>query len=304
MSDVRLAMVVPTYNRPDDLRKLLDSIRGQSRSLDQLIIVDGSDDPIDGVVADFPDLSVDYVRVRPPSLAAQRNAGMATLRDDITHAGYLDDDIVLEPDAVERMTAFLESAGADVGGAAFSIINQPEGGRGLGLKKLLGLQGKVGSVTQTGHATHIPYVTETVETDWLYGGATVWKREVIDEFAYDEWYVGHGYLEDVDYSYRVSRKYRLFVLGDARLWHFSRPMTAESQIKFGRQLIYNRVYLARKMGFPPLLIAWGVMLQMLANFALCIVQPGRLTFRRFLGTWGGLWAVLSGQSKPIGAILK
>ena len=24
-------------------------------------------------------------------------------------------------------------------------------------------------------------------------------------FDYDEWYIGHGYLEDLDFSYRVSR---------------------------------------------------------------------------------------------------
>src|SRR3546814_19485358 len=66
----------------------------------------------------------------------------------------------------------------------------------------------------------IPFVQQTVATDWLYGGATLFRREVIDRYSYDEWYIGHGILEDLDFSYRVRQQSRLFVVGDARVWHF------------------------------------------------------------------------------------
>lgn len=105
----RLAIVIPTKDRPDDLRKLLDSLRSQSRRPDQVIVVDGSNPDVSHVVAEFRELPLDYVRVYPPSLARQRNAGMARLAGDITLAGYLDDDIVLERDAVEAMMRFWEA---------------------------------------------------------------------------------------------------------------------------------------------------------------------------------------------------
>src|SRR5712691_8256306 len=102
----KLAFVVPTKDRPDDLRRMLASLRAQTRPPDQLIVVDGSDPDVHDVVAEFSDLKADYVRVFPPSLARQRNAGMQQLRTDIALAGYLDDDVVLEPDAIEKMLAY------------------------------------------------------------------------------------------------------------------------------------------------------------------------------------------------------
>ena len=38
---VKLAYVVPTKDRPDDLRKLLESLAAQTRAPDQIVIVDG-----------------------------------------------------------------------------------------------------------------------------------------------------------------------------------------------------------------------------------------------------------------------
>ena len=45
------------------------------------------------------------------------------LRPEITHAGYLDDDVVLELDAVYEMASFWVTAGSDIGGAAFNVVN-------------------------------------------------------------------------------------------------------------------------------------------------------------------------------------
>ena len=138
---VALAYVVPTMNRPEDLGKLLRSLERQTRKPEQIIVVDGSDEDktVDGLVAQFDSLPLEYVRVFPPSLARQRNAGMAKLRDDIEVAGYLDDDLILDDDATERMAAFWEAAAPDTGGAAFNITNQP-GTRGGFTAKVSGLR--------------------------------------------------------------------------------------------------------------------------------------------------------------------
>src|SRR5688572_15871486 len=114
----KIALVVPTKDRPDDLRKMLASLETQTRKPDQLIVVDGSEPEVRFVVEEFAAaLAPDYVRVFPPSLARQRNAGMNAVRPEITLAGYIDDDIVLEPEAVRCMLDFWDAAGPDVGGA-------------------------------------------------------------------------------------------------------------------------------------------------------------------------------------------
>ena len=199
---IQLAYVIPTKDRPDDLRKMLASVARQSRLPQQIVVVDGSEPEIDHVLQEFPELPLTYVRVFPPSLSKQRNAGMAAIHPTITHAGYMDDDLELEANATEKMFLFLEAAAPEVGGFAFSVINQPLA-RSPGLARFFLLNDpRPGRLLCSGFQTQIPFVKENIFTDWLYGGATIWTRPVISEFQYDEWYIGTGYLEDVDYSAR------------------------------------------------------------------------------------------------------
>ena len=75
----RIAFVVPTKDRPDDLRRMLNSIEAQSVHPEEVIVVDGSKDSIEELVKEFPILRIKYVRCYPPSLAKQRNVGMAAV---------------------------------------------------------------------------------------------------------------------------------------------------------------------------------------------------------------------------------
>jgi len=166
----KIAFVVPTKDRPDDLRRMLKSIQAQSVHPDQLIIVDGSTVPMENLSEEFPDLTVEYVRVYPPSLSRQRNAGMERLSASITLAGYLDDDLVLEEGALEAMLSYWEQAGADVGGAVFNIIDvrRPYG---TWLKWLFLMDcWRRGAILRSGYHTMICPVSETTYVQWIFGG--------------------------------------------------------------------------------------------------------------------------------------
>jgi GT2 family glycosyltransferase len=301
----RIAYVVPTKDRPDDLDTLLASLARQTRPADQIVVVDGGDRPVTDIVARHSALPIDYVREYPPSLARQRNAGMARVAPDITVAGYLDDDLVLEPDASERMYAFWEAADRDVGGAAFNILNQPHANASA-LTRLFLLNGRTpGAMLPSGWPSQIPTLGRTVETEWLYGGATLWRREVLREFGYDEWFVGHGYGEDVDFSYRVSRKYRLFVLSDARVHHFTRPIRLASQFTLGRQQVVNRLYFIRKSGaFPAPAVTWALFGQLVFNVLAGLADRERAGWRRAAGNVDGLLDVMRRGLSQIGGHYK
>lgn len=296
ISEIGLAYVVPTKDRPNDLRRLLGSLQAQTIKPRQIIIVDGSSPDINLVCNSFPDLPITYIRCFPPSLAKQRNAGMAALAEDITVAGYLDDDIVLEPNATERMSAFWGQAPSDVGGASFSIINQGHVYRDRLLRFFLMHGSPPGRVLNSGFASFIPFIESIIETEWLYGGATLWRRSVIDAYSYDEWYIGHGFLEDLDYSYRVSRQYRLFVVGEAQCWHFSHPIPPSKQYELGRQQVFNRLYFVRKLGgFSPLAIIWALSGLLLMSAFAALRRPTSASGRRFGGNVAGLMAALRGR---------
>ena len=302
-----LALVVPTKDRPEDLGRMLASLASQTRLPDHIIVVDASSPPVEHVLSNFPALNIEYVRVFPPSLAVQRNAGMARLRENATLAGYLDDDVVLEPGAVEVMLRFWENAGANVGGAAFNIVNNPAP-RWIALKRVFGIDDNPrGRMLASGFPTTICDVRNDLETDWLYGGATVWRRDVINTFPYDEWFVGTGFMEDVDYSFGVRSCYRLFVVANARLAHYSRPVRSDRQLLLGLWQVVNRMYFVRKYrdrGLSKISATWATLGLILLNSGLALIRADKNYLKRAIGNISGLAAVISGRSRQFGGHLK
>lgn len=303
----RIAYVVPTKDRAADLRKLLISLGKQTVAPAQIVIVDGSSDPVRFLCDDFPALPLTYVREFPPSLARQRNAGMAALHNDITVAGYLDDDLELEPDATERMVRFWENARPTIGGAAFAIVNQPlRSSRRGGLSDFFLLNShRQGKLLKSGFATSIGVPEQHLQTEWLYGGATLWRREVIEQFQYDEWYIGHGFLEDVDFSYRVSRKFELWVVADARVWHWPHPVLTSKHVTLGIQQVVNRIYFTRKMGnFSSIALSWALFGQCILNISQSLWHREGSGLRRFWGNLKGLLVIAQGKLGPVDGIWK
>lgn len=303
----RLAFVVPTKDRPDDLRKMLESLARQTRIPDQIIIVDGSDPDIHEVIAGFPGLPLDYVRIFPPSLAKQRNAGMARLRPEITLAGYLDDDIVLELDAIAAMHDYWERADAQLGGTAFNITNTPPA-RWTRIKRLVCLDHPVpGRLLKSGCTSILGNQDRDIETDWLCGGATVWRRDVIESYNYDEWFRGTGFLEDVDYSFNVRGKYRLALVASARLAHYSPPVRRDRHFLLGKWQIINRMYLVRKYrnrGLSPA-SAWLASLGLAAlHLAIAVARRDGTQWDQFRGNVAGILSELAGRNEQLDGHLK
>lgn len=303
----KLALIVPTKDRPDDLRKLLSSLASQTRQPDQLIIVDGSNPDIRYVITEFPALSIDYVRVYPPSLSQQRNAGMQRLNPDITLAGYLDDDIVVESQAIEAMLDFWTTAGTDIGGAAFNITNAARP-NWIRLKSLLLVDAALaGRMLPSGFPSTIGFQQADLDTDWLYGGATVWRREVINRYAYDEWFLGTGFMEDVDFSFTVRGSHRLMVVADARLAHYSHPVKTEREALLGRWQITNRMYFVRKHRARGLSIAAAWVANVgttMLNLGMALIRRRRSHWLRTQGNLHGIFSELSGNRSTVGGHLK
>ncbi len=286
---------------------MLASLRAQTRQPHQIVVVDGSDPPVESVAASFRDMAVDYVRCVPPSLARQRNAGMARLAQEISVAGYLDDDVVLESDAIERMLAFWESAGPDVGGAAFNIVNNPAPGA-IALKEFFGIDSRQpGRVMASGFPSSIPPQPAPIETDWLFGGATLWRRQVIKEFPYDEWFIGMGFMEDIDYSFTVRGKYRLVLVADARLAHYSHPVRPDRQYLLGWWQVVNRMYFVakhRSRGMSAAHAWWATAGLVLLNTMAAISRGNIHYWNRARGNVAGAFSALAGRSTQVGGHLK
>jgi len=264
--------------------------------------VDGSDQPIELEIKQFLTPSVSYIRVFPPSLTKQRNEGIKALGEDITLVGYLDDDIVMERDAVEAMLRFWEQCPDDVGGSSFNITN-------LGTTSLLGkLLGKLfcfyddrgGAILRSGFNTAVSPVLKDTYTEWLCGGATVWRRQILEEFKYDEWFVGWAYVEDVDFSFAVAQEYKLVVLQGAKVQHLPPPFNPRMCYAHGRMVVQQRYHFVRKhaqLSLP--LFYWATLGQALILILASVWKRSLCESLRAFGNIAGLIDIIKGSPVQI-----
>jgi GT2 family glycosyltransferase len=247
----KIVFVIATKDRPAELHYVLTSLEIQSYPVDHVIIVDGGTQAVEEVAKGFTDMSVTYLRCAPPSAARQRNLGIKEVGRDIDLVGFLDDDIELEKEAVEAMMRFWTEAPEGIGGAAFNMINSPplyaSRLKSLRAVEMIGLYSKNrGRVLPSGFHTIIDYLPETMFVQWLPTGAVVWRRKILEQFKFDEWFVGYSYLEDLDFSYRVGKWYHLAVVSDARYYHYPASEGRGDSYVFGKREVANRLYFVRK----------------------------------------------------------
>jgi glycosyltransferase involved in cell wall biosynthesis len=106
-----VSVLVPTYNRPDLLRRALASIRRQTYRDIEIVVVNDAGRDIAGVLAGL-DLGAGIRHVRHAEnrgIAAARNSGLAVARGDII--AYLDDDDAFLPDHVATLVSALQGEG-------------------------------------------------------------------------------------------------------------------------------------------------------------------------------------------------
>lgn len=246
MSKHQLALIIPTKDRPALLGRLLQSLARQPRHPTQVIIVDGGTVGLESRLANFSSLPIHYIKMQPPSLTRQKNRGQRALQPQVSLVGFLDDDLELEEGALEAMRAFWDKADPGVGGAGFLIQPEPPL-RGMWLKRLFELDAPgQGRLLRSSYNTPLRATPQACPVQWLPGGASIWRREVVEVFRFDEWLTGYSYLEDIDFSIRVNRHYQLMLVPTARARHESAPWTARQHFRFGIWQIHHRLYLTQK----------------------------------------------------------
>jgi GT2 family glycosyltransferase len=302
-----IAFVVATKDRPDDLRKMLRSLWEQSHRPDQIVIVDSSATSVIAVTKEFPELNIKYIHHTPPSASAQRNRGIRAVGPDMSLIGFLDDDIVLAKNALEIMLKFWQFAPNDLGGCAFNLMNPPSrsasGLKESALSRCLGLYSdKKGIVMPSGWQTLTETVKDTTFVEWLPSTAAVWRRDVFDGFSFEEFFEGYSYLEDLDFSYGVSKHYRLAIVADAKFWHYPSPSGRVSQYRFGIIEVRNRLYIVRKHQLSLPKCYFGIMIRLFMTIGSAVKTRNMDGLRRALGNCQSIVQIFFQNEKIPGVI--
>ena len=115
---MRISVVIPTRNRPDSLRRLLQSIQQQTLQVQEVIIIDSSDDVSyhQSIINSFPDLLPQIIKTDVCSVCVQRNMGIQKATSEWIF--LCDDDLEVPADYLNKISQHIQShpeAGAITG---------------------------------------------------------------------------------------------------------------------------------------------------------------------------------------------
>ncbi len=214
-----LVLIVPTKDRPHQVRNLLNSIYIQAVYPNSIVVVDYGGNS-ESVVKDFEQkLPLTYISSPIGGQIYQRNLGISLVQSSHRLIGFLDDDLVLGHDALSQMIDFWNAAPPDTGGVGFNIINCPPF-RFSPLFSLAFLSSpKPGDILISGYNSSIQNIPTSTRVRWLGGGYTVWSAEILkvnqQEPLKTHWAIG----EDLRFSYPIGRSSPLFVNASAKVRH-------------------------------------------------------------------------------------
>src|SRR5882724_9720026 len=149
----QLAIVVPTKDRPEKIRTLLDSLCRQTVRCGRIVIIDGGASVRDLILGYVDRLPIEHHVCSSPGQIRQRNIGIALLDAGTPLIACLDDDLVFETDAMERMVNFWNTCEADTAAVSFNVINVPPEPNSW-VRRLFGIAGtEPGQVLSSGATT-------------------------------------------------------------------------------------------------------------------------------------------------------
>jgi GT2 family glycosyltransferase len=255
---LKIAVVICTKDRPADLNQCLVSLAMQDYPFCELVIVDASEsDATRRLVKGF-DMphgpSIEYIS-SPRGLTLQRNTGIRRLRSEPDVVCFLDDDVEIEPGYLRNVARKFE---ADTEGRILGVCGNAanEKPRGIFDRMVRNLfmitDNRSGKILPSGDGGHIysPRRDETV--DVLSGCNMCYRREVFTQYglAFDEVLTGYAFMEDHDFSFRVSKYGGLVQLADARLVHHVSPVSRPALRDLFENYIIHSFYIFRKNHSP------------------------------------------------------
>ena len=255
------SVVICTRNRLQDITTCLHSLKEQTVQPNELIIVDSSDNKLVDNPAftqlcnqqEFPQTNIVYKHTAP-GLPLQRNVGISLASSDITY--FFDDDVILEKNYLETMNVtFVNNPHYHGGmGAVTNLSSQRLFESRISYAQfmaqrlirtifLLQRDYASGAFTISGMPTHTYGTKQFKEVEVLGGCCMAYKTTVFKKHLFDESLKRYAFMEDCDFSCRVSRDGPLFFNPAAKLKHMNSPLNRDAIVDNRAMYIENYSYL-------------------------------------------------------------
>lgn len=270
---IKFSLIICTYKRPDSLIRLLNSVKTQTLYPNQILVIDGSPDvETENLFTGQSFDKLEYFKVedKDRGLTRQRNFGINLVNDNSEIICFLDDDIVLENNYFEELISTYKNKSdvLAVGGYIDNeIVWKKEEKRNdskkfffdgwsrdeplrFRIRKMFGLLPDVdpGYLPSFSHGRSIGFLPpsgKVYAVEQLMGGVSSFKKEIFDKIRFSSYFEGYGLYEDADFSLRLSKKGKIYINTNAKLYHYHDDSGRPNKYKYGKMVLRNGWYVWR-----------------------------------------------------------
>lgn len=327
---MQFSLIICTYNRPESLLRLLDSVSEQETGPDEVLIVDGSygNETRDSLETfGLQELQYYQVDEEDRGLTRQRNFGLSQVNPDSEVICFLDDDVVLEKEYFLELlkTYKLQPNAVGVGGYILDDTQWKTGRkptfeefeidgyvRKLGsrnvLRKRLGLlsdqaPGIMPNFSNGFSTGFLPPSGKTYPVEYFMGGVASYRKEIFQKIRFSAYFEGYGLYEDMDFCLRASTLGQLYVNTAAKLHHLHEESGRPNKYAYGKMVVRNGWYVWRVKYPKPKLgakIKWHSIVLLLSFIRLgnsLTTSKKKEAFTESLGRIVGWWSLV--WNKPL-----
>ncbi|MCO6509869.1 MAG: glycosyltransferase [Aridibacter famidurans] len=212
---MKISVVIPTYNYGRFIGEALESLRAQTRSPDEIIIVDdGSEDNTEEVVLRFGE-EVRYLKQQNSGVCVARNRGVEETSGDLI--AFMDADDIWDASKLDKQTAIFES--------------DPEVGLvHCGMREFDSDTGEVTNVYLDGEEGWIAGMIAEWNKPAVIGpgGTTMVKRVVFDLVGGFDPSLKNA--EDWEFCFRVAKRFKVGFVREALVNYRIHPENAHKNI--------------------------------------------------------------------------
>lgn len=284
---MKLAVIIATLGRKEQLARLLEHLNRQERLPDEVIVSapDETHVEISGACG-FPVSTV----LGSVGSSAQRNRALDEALGRFDVVTFFDDDFVPQDNYLRLLEQALDmhQDWAVVMGHAIK-----DGARGAGVSwpealRLLAIE-----------RAQVPVEATVVDRVGAYGCNMSVRTKLVGDLRFDERLVLYGWQEDIDFTSQLRRYGRVVGLSTLRGVHLGIKTGRTSGLRFGYSQVANPIYLIRK-GTMPASFALSLMgRNIVANLVRSLWPEPYVDRRgRLRGNLTALAHVLNGRIEP------
>lgn len=271
---MKLSVVIPTKNRPNDLLIAIKSVINQKKLPDQIVIIDQSEskESFNNITKNvlFPkSMKLDYIHDSSISgLVSAKSNSLKYARHEIIT--FLEDDIKLDFNYIKEISNVFKNN--FVMGCSGIITNANTSSNSYLFFHKLTHFGIFKDMRPRIYKNLKFQNKKLVRSNVISGGLSSWRADVFKKISFDSENKFHM-IEDFEFSYRFNKIYprSLYITSDAKLEHYFSPNNRDSNIRIVGRKIFEFIVFFKK-NYKEKLSIISLFVLIMSNFILVVFK--------------------------------